>query len=56
MPIVDWLKRIMKEKAQDFLVAPLDEKNGAPKLSPVTRWLVTFSRRCPSQSSLRALE
>ena len=28
MPITDWLKRIMGEKAQDFLIAPLDEKNG----------------------------
>jgi hypothetical protein len=30
MPIVDWLKRIMAEKTQDFLVAPLNETHGAP--------------------------
>jgi hypothetical protein len=35
MPITDWLKRVMGEQAQDFLVTLLDEKNGAPKLSSV---------------------
>jgi hypothetical protein len=35
MPIADWLKRIVRERSQDFLIAPLDEKNGAPKSSPV---------------------
>jgi hypothetical protein len=31
MPLPDWLKRIMGEQAQDFLIAPLDEAHGAPK-------------------------
>jgi len=35
MTVADWLKRVMGERAQDFLIAPLDEKNGAPKLSAV---------------------
>lgn len=35
MPIMDALKRLMGEKAQDFLIAPLDEKHGAPRRSAV---------------------
>jgi hypothetical protein len=35
MPFADWLKRIMAEKAQDFLVAPLDETHGAPRRAAV---------------------
>jgi hypothetical protein len=35
MPIADWLKRLMAEKTQDFLIAPMDEKHGAPRRSAV---------------------
>jgi hypothetical protein len=35
MPLPDWLKRITSEKAQDFLIAPLDEMHGAPKRAAV---------------------
>jgi hypothetical protein len=35
MPFVDWLKRTMREKAQDFIIAPLDERHGAPRREPV---------------------
>jgi hypothetical protein len=35
MLISDWLKRITSEKAQDFLIAPLDETHGAPRRATV---------------------
>jgi hypothetical protein len=35
MPITDWLKRAMHEKTQDFVIAPLDERQGAPRRIPV---------------------
>jgi hypothetical protein len=35
MPLPDWLKRITREKAQDFLIAPLDETHGAPRRAVV---------------------
>src|SRR5215471_16460261 len=35
MPIMDWLKHLMGEKAQDFLIAPLDVTHGAPQRSAV---------------------
>jgi hypothetical protein len=35
MPIVDWLKKAMHERARDFLIAPLDESHGAPPHSLV---------------------
>ncbi len=35
MLLQDWLKRIMGEKSQDFLIAPLDETHGAPRRAAV---------------------
>ena len=35
MQVIDWLKRRMTEKAQDLLMAPLGEKQGAPALKSV---------------------
>jgi hypothetical protein len=35
MPVSDWLKRVTREKAQDFIIAPLDERHGAPRRAPV---------------------
>jgi hypothetical protein len=35
MPIADWLRRITREKAQEFVLAPLDERQGAPRRAPV---------------------
>jgi hypothetical protein len=35
MPISVWLKRTMRERAQDFVIAPLSEKHGAPPRAPV---------------------
>lgn len=45
MPISDWLKGMMREKAQDFIIAPLDERHGAPRRAPVEidSSYVTFS-------------
>jgi hypothetical protein len=33
MAIADWLKRATREKVKDFLIAPLDERHGAPPRS-----------------------
>src|SRR5262249_52351257 len=35
MPILDWLKQATREKAQDFLIAPLGPTHGAPPRSVV---------------------
>jgi hypothetical protein len=35
MPITDWLKGVMRGKAQDFIIAPLDDRHGAPRRAPV---------------------
>jgi hypothetical protein len=35
MPIADWLKGEMREKAQDYIIAPLGERHGAPRRAPV---------------------
>lgn len=35
MPVADWLKHVMRGKAQDFIIAPLDERHGAPQRAPV---------------------
>jgi len=35
LPIIDWLKGITRERAQDFVIAPLGEGHGAPRRAPV---------------------
>jgi hypothetical protein len=35
MPVTDWLKGVIRGKAQDFIIALLDDRHGAPRRAPV---------------------